>query len=36
VIDAETSRRERVHNLEEQVRSLTERLQQEVDNHSTT
>jgi guanylate kinase len=35
VIDAETSRRERVHNLEEQVRSLTERLQREVDNHST-
>jgi len=36
VIDAETSRRERVHNLEEQVRSLTERLQREVDNNSTT
>ncbi len=35
VIDAETSRRERVHNLEEQVRSLTERLQREVDNNST-
>lgn len=36
VIDAETSRRERVHNLEEQVRRLTERLQREVDNNSTT
>jgi guanylate kinase len=35
VIDAETSRRERVHNLEEQVRRLTERLQREVDNNST-
>ena len=35
VIDAETSRRERVHDLEEQVRSLTERLEREVDNHST-
>lgn len=35
VIDAETSRRERVHNLEEQVRSLTERLEREVNNHST-
>lgn len=35
VIDAETSRRERVHNLEGQVQSLTERLQREVDNHST-
>jgi guanylate kinase len=35
VIEAETSRRERVHNLEEQVRSLTGRLQREVDNNST-
>jgi len=35
VIDAETSRRERVHNLEEQVRRLTERLEREVDNNST-
>ncbi len=35
VIDAETSRRERVHDLEAQVRSLTERLEREVDNHST-
>jgi guanylate kinase len=35
VIEAETSRRERVHNLEAQVRSLTERLQQEVNNSST-
>jgi len=35
VIDAETSRRERVHDLETQVRSLTERLEREVDNHST-
>jgi guanylate kinase len=35
VIDAETSRRERVHNLEAQVRRLTERLQREVDNNST-
>ena len=35
VIDAETSRRERVHDLKEQVRSLTERLEREVDNHST-
>jgi guanylate kinase len=34
VIDAEASRRERVHNLEEQVRSLTERLEREVNNHS--
>lgn len=34
VIDAETSRRERVHNLEAQVQSLVERLQQEVANHS--
>jgi guanylate kinase len=35
VIDAETSRRERVHNLEEQVRSLTERLEREVLDNST-
>ena len=35
VIDAETSRRERVHDLAEQVRSLTERLEREVNNHST-
>ena len=35
VIDAETSRRERVHDLEGQVRSLTERLEREVENHST-
>lgn len=35
VIDAETSRRERVYDLEEQVRSLTERLEREVDNNST-
>jgi guanylate kinase len=35
VIDAETSRRERVHNLEEQVRSLTERLEREVMDNST-
>ena len=30
VIDAETSRRERVHGLEEQVRSIVERLEQEL------
>ena len=35
VIDAETSRRERVHNLEEQVRSLTDRLEREVLDNST-
>ena len=35
VIDAETSRRERVHDLEGQVRSLTERLEREVENNST-
>jgi guanylate kinase len=35
VIDAETSRRERVHNLEAQVQSLIARLQREVDNHSS-
>jgi guanylate kinase len=35
VIDAETSRRERVHNLEAQVRSLIERLEQEVETHSS-
>jgi guanylate kinase len=34
VIDAETSRRERVHDLEAQVQSLIARLQREVDNHS--
>ena len=34
VIDAETSRRERVHDLEAQVQSLIGRLQKEVDNHS--
>lgn len=34
VIDAETSRRERVHNLESQVQSLIARLQQEVANNS--
>jgi guanylate kinase len=36
VIEAETSRRERVHDLEGQVRSLIERLEQEVETHSTT
>jgi guanylate kinase len=35
VIDAEMSRRERVHNLEAQVRSLIERLEQEVETHSS-
>lgn len=35
VIDAETSRRERVHDLEGQIRSLTERLEREVENNST-
>ena len=35
VIDAETSRRERVHDLEAQVQSLITRLQREVDNHSS-
>jgi guanylate kinase len=35
VIEAETSRRERVQDLEAQVRSLTERLEQEVETHST-
>jgi guanylate kinase len=35
VIDAETSRRERVHDLEAQVQSLIARLQREVDNHSS-
>jgi guanylate kinase len=35
VIDAETTRRERVHDLEEQVQSLIARLQREVDNHSS-
>ena len=36
VIDAETSRYERVHGLEEQVRSIIERLEQEVETHSST
>lgn len=36
VIDAEMSRRERVHDLEAQVRSLIERLEQEVETHSST
>ena len=36
VIDAETSRRERMHGLEEQVRSIVERLEQEVETHSST
>ena len=36
VIDAETSRRERVHDLEAHVRSLIERLEQEVETHSST
>jgi guanylate kinase len=31
VIDAETSRRERIHNLEAQVQSLIDRLEQELD-----
>jgi guanylate kinase len=35
VIDAETSRRERVHNLEEQVQSLIQRLEREVENNSS-
>jgi guanylate kinase len=35
VIEAETSRRERVHDLEAQVQSLIARLQREVDNHSS-
>lgn len=35
VIDAETSRRERVHDLEAQLRSLMQRLEREVDNNST-
>lgn len=35
VIEAEMSRRERVHDLEGQVRSLTERLEREVENNST-
>ncbi|HEU5186013.1 MAG TPA: guanylate kinase [Gemmatimonadaceae bacterium] len=35
IIDAEMSRRERVHGLEEQVRSLIERLEQEVETHSS-
>lgn len=33
VIDAETSRRDRVHGLAAQLRSLIERLEKEVDNH---
>jgi guanylate kinase len=36
VIDAETSRRERVHDLEAHVRLLIERLEQEVETHSST
>jgi guanylate kinase len=36
VIDAETSRLERVHGLEEQVRSIVERLEQEVETHSSS
>ena len=36
IIDAEASRRERVHGLEEQVRSIVERLEQEVATHSST
>ena len=36
VIDAETSRRERVNDLEAQVQSLITRLQREVDNHSSS
>lgn len=36
VIDAEMSRRERVHDLEAHVRSLIERLEQEVETHSST
>jgi guanylate kinase len=36
VIDAEASRRERVHDLEAQVRSLIERLEHEVETHSST
>jgi guanylate kinase len=36
VIEAETSRRERVHDLEAQVRALTERLEQEVETHSSS
>jgi guanylate kinase len=36
VIDAETSRRERVHGLEEQLRSIVERLEQEVETHSSS
>ncbi len=36
IIDAEASRRERVHDLEGQVRSLVERLEQEVETHSST
>ena len=36
VIDAETSRRERVHDLEVRVRSMIERLEQEGKNHSST
>jgi guanylate kinase len=36
VIDAETSRRERVHNLEDQVQALITRLEQEVETHSST
>lgn len=34
VIDAETSRRERVHDLEAQVQALIARLEREVENHS--
>jgi guanylate kinase len=36
VIDWEASRRERVHDLEAQVRSLIERLQHEVETHSSS
>jgi guanylate kinase len=36
VIDAETSRRERVHDLEVRVRSMIERLEQEGKNNSST
>jgi guanylate kinase len=34
IIDAEASRRDRIHDLEAQVCSLIDRLQKEVDNHS--
>jgi guanylate kinase len=36
VIDWEASRRERVHDLEAQVRSLIERLEHEVETHSSS